>query len=251
MTRAAAALIAAFTGLALMAAPASAVDLTAMTAADRDAFRAEVRAYLLENPEIIVEAINLLEERKAEAQANADLALVQLHADALFDDGYSWTGGNPDGDITLVEFMDYRCGYCRRAVPEVDSLLKSDGNIRIIIKEFPILGEDSMVSSRFAVATKQVAGDAAYKMVHDALLEFNGEMTDAAVRRIGDGLGLDSDAILAAMDSEAVTQVIFKNRQLAQALQITGTPTFVLHDEMLRGYLPAEQMARIIAQKRG
>ncbi|MEX0364982.1 DsbA family protein [Ruegeria sp. HKCCD8929] len=235
----------ALTALTLISAPAQALDLSAMSAEEREAFGAQVREYLLENPEVILEAINILEERNAAAEAQADLELVAANTDALFNDGYSWVGGNPDGDITLVEFMDYRCGYCRRAVPEVAKLLKEDGNIRLVIKEFPILGEASVISSRFAVATKQVAGGEAYKQVHDALLEFSGEVGEVTLRRISDGLGLDTEAIVAAMNSDEVTREITETRALAQRLQISGTPTFVLETEMLRGYLTADQMLEI------
>ncbi|TMV06444.1 DsbA family protein [Ruegeria sediminis] len=232
-------------GLTLLSSPASALDLDAMSDGEKAAFGAQVREYLLENPEVILEAINILEERQATAEAAADLELVAANADELFNDGYSWVGGNPDGDITLVEFMDYRCGYCRKAVPEVAKLLKEDGNIRLIIKEFPILGEASVLSSRFAVATKRVAGDDAYKQVHDALLEFGGDVTEVTLRRISDGLGLDTDAIVAEMDSDEVTRQIAETRALAQRLNISGTPTFVLETEMLRGYLPADQLQLI------
>lgn len=236
--------------LAVAAAPARAMDLTALTEDERTAFRAEIRAYLLDNPEIIMEAVNLLEQRQAAAAAAEDGAMIAAHADAIFEDGHSWVGGNPDGDVTLVEFMDYRCGYCRKAAPEVEALLRADGNIRLIVKEFPILGEASLASSRFAVATKQVAGDEAYQKVHEALIAFKGDVDEVALRRIAEGLGLDGDAILEAMDSDAVTEVLRKNHELAQRLDISGTPTFVLADEMLRGYLPADQMARIVAEKR-
>ncbi len=238
-------------GFALLAAPAPALDLSAMSDDERTAFRAEIRAYLMDNPEVILEAVNLLESRQAEAQAQADGALVEANRDAIFDDGFSWVGGNPDGDITLVEFLDYRCGYCRRAMPEVAKLLESDGNIRLIVKEFPILGEDSMISSRFAVAVKQVAGSKAYKQAHDALMEMTGEMTDVTLRRLSDELGLDTDAVLARMDSDDVMQEISQTRALAQQLQISGTPTFVLEDELLRGFLPADRMSELIAEKRG
>ncbi|MFK7753700.1 MAG: DsbA family protein [Sedimentitalea sp.] len=237
--------------LALAAGPALSLDLSSMSADERAAFRAEVRAYLMDNPEVIIEAVNSLEARQAEQQAQADFDLVRVNADELFNDGYSWVGGNPDGDITLVEFMDYRCGFCRRAVPEVAELLAADGNIRVIVKEFPILGEDSLISSRFAVATKQVAGADAYKLVHDTLMEYSGDLGEVSLRRLADGLLLDADAILAQMDSDEVTAEIARTRELAQRLQISGTPTFVLHDEMLRGFLPADQMAIRIAEKRG
>lgn len=240
----------ALTALALTVGSASASDLTAMTETEREAFRAEVRAYLMDNPEIIIEAVNLLEERKAQEQAQADFSLVEQNADALFNDGYSWVGGNPDGDITLVEFMDYRCGYCRRAKPEVAKLLANDDNIRVIIKEFPILGEASMTSSRFAIATKQVAGDEAYIQVHDALMELNGDLTNVTLGRLAEEFDLDGDAIIAHMGSKEVTAEISETRALAQRLQISGTPTFVLEDELLRGFLPADQMELIVADKR-
>ncbi|RBW60169.1 MULTISPECIES: DsbA family protein [Ruegeria] len=232
-------------GLSLITGPAQALDLSTMSDAEREQFGVQVREYLLENPEVIIEAINILEQRNAVAEASADKELVAANADELFNDGYSWVGGNPDGDITLVEFMDYRCGYCRRAVPEVASLLAEDGNIRLVIKEFPILGDASVLSSRFAVATKHVAGADAYKQVHDALMEFGGEPSEVSLRRISDGLGLDSDAIIAAMDSEQVTDEIGQTRALAQRMQISGTPSFVLGTEMLRGFLPADQMKQI------
>lgn len=237
--------------LATMCAPASAADLSNMTEAERDAFRAEVRAYLLDHPEVIIEAVQLLEQRQADEQANADLALVADNMEELVNDGYSWVGGNPDGDITLVEFMDYRCAYCRRAVPEVASLLQSDGNIRLVVKELPILGEASTISSRFAIATKQVAGDEAYELMHDALMAFNADPTPAALTRLAEGLDIDAEPILAAMDSDAVTEEIARTHALARKLKINGTPTFMLHDELLRGFLPADQMAAIVADKRG
>ncbi|WP_170399714.1 DsbA family protein [Ruegeria arenilitoris] len=232
-------------GLSMITGPAQALDLNALSEAEKAEFGKQVREYLLENPEVIIEAIDILEQRNAAAEAAADKELVQANADELFNDGYSWVGGNPDGDITLVEFMDYRCGYCRRAVPEVASLLAADGNIRLVIKELPILGEASVMSSRFAVATKQVAGNDAYKQVHDALLEFSGEPTEVTLRRISDGLGLDSDAIIAAMNSDQVTDEIAQTRALAQRMKISGTPSFVLGTEMLRGFLPAAQMQQI------
>ncbi|WP_370401275.1 DsbA family protein [Sulfitobacter sp. JB4-11] len=236
---------------ALIALPAAAMDLKALTDEERALFRAEVRAYLMENPQVIMEAVELLQTREAEQQAQADLNLVSDNADALFNDGYSWVGGNPDGDITLVEFLDYRCGYCKRAHGEVAKLLESDGNIRLIVKEFPILGDQSVLASRFAVATKQVAGGDSYKAVNDALMSFNGDITLPALRRLADTFDLDADAIEARMDSEEVTREIAETRALAQRMRISGTPTFVMEDEMLRGYLPYDQMQALVAEKRG
>lgn len=237
--------------LFLAPAAAQAFDLSDMTEAERDAFRAEVRAYLLDNPEVLMEAIGVLEERERMAQQASDVELARTHRDALMNDDHSYVGGNPDGDITLVEFVDYRCGFCRRAHPEVSALVETDGNIRIIVKEFPILGEASEISSRFAIATLQLGGAESYKVVSDTLIGLRAEPTEPVLREIAQSVGLDADAILARMNSEEVSEVIRENRVLAQALQISGTPTFVMEDQMLRGYVPLDQMRAIVADLRG
>lgn len=236
---------------AALALPAGAMDLTELTDAERAQFRAEVRSYLMDNPQVIMEAVELLQTRDAEAQAQADVTLVSDNFAEIFEDGYSWVGGNPDGDIVLVEFLDYRCGYCKKAHGEVAKLLETDGNIKWIVKELPILGEQSVLASRFAVATKQVAGNDSYQALNDALMAFNGEVTIPALSRLASTFGLDTDAIVARMDSDEVTAEIAQTRALAQKLNISGTPTFVMHDELLRGYLPYDQMKAVVAEKRG
>lgn len=236
--------------LGLMAAPVAAFDLSAMTDEEREAFRTEIRAYLLENPEVIMEAVGVLQRRQQQAEAENDVSLARTYADQLTNDGHSYQGGNPDGDITVVEFLDYRCGYCKKAFPEIEELVRTDGNIRLIVKEFPVLGEQSEIASRFAIAVKQVEGDEAYKSIHDTLMDYRGAYTGDALRGISDTFGYQTDAILAAMGGEAVTKVINDNRLLGQAMQISGTPTFVVQDQMLRGYVPYNQMIQIVAQIR-
>ena len=231
--------------------PAQALELDAMSDEERATFQAEVRAYILENPEIIREAIGVLQQREEQAQAVNDVDLARANANALFNDGHSFVGGNPNGDITVVEFMDYRCGFCKRAFPEVAALLNADTNIRYIVKEFPILGEASVLASRYAIATKLVAGDEAYENVHNTLMEFRGDITAQSLERLGDTLGLDNEAISTAMDSTEVNEILAENRALAQQLKITGTPTFVFEDQMLRGYVPTDQMIQLVAELRG
>ncbi|MCZ4351397.1 DsbA family protein [Roseovarius aestuarii] len=234
-----------------LAGPVAALDLNDMSAAESDAFGEQVRAYLLENPEVIFEAVAVMEQRQERLAAANDADLLDAHADAIFNDGFSWVGGNPDGDVTIVEFMDYRCGYCRKAFPEVNKLIASDDNIRLIIKEFPILGEGSTMASRFAIATKQTLGDDAYEAVHDALMAYNGEIAEPGLRRLAEALDLDADVIMAAMDSDDVTAVIDANRALAGALNISGTPSFVMQNQMVRGYVPFDGMQQIVAEIRG
>lgn len=222
----------------------------APAAMDDSAFGDRVRAYLLENPEVIMEAVAVLESREQDAQARADEDLVAAYSDRIYNDGYSWVGGNPDGDVTIVEFMDYRCGYCRQAHPEVAELLETDGNIRLIIKEMPVLGEDSLRAARFAVAAKIVAGDDAYEQLHNALITLPGNPTQAVMTRLASTLDLDADAIAAEMDSDEVTRRLADTRDLAQKLQINGTPGFVMAGQMMRGYAPLEVMRGFVEEAR-
>lgn len=240
-------------GLALgigLALPAGATDVAAMTDAERQAFGAEVRSYLLQNPEVLMEVIAELDQRQAAAKSQDDRALVAANATDLFASPADWVGGNPSGDITIVEFTDYRCGYCRKAFPEVEQLVATDGNIRLVLKEFPILGDQSTASSRTAIATRLALGDDAYKAMHDALITYRGDIDEAATREIAADLGLDAEAILARLNSDEVEQIIAENHLLAQRLQISGTPTFVIGDEMLRGYMPLDGMQQLIAAQR-
>ncbi|WP_299928387.1 DsbA family protein [uncultured Pelagimonas sp.] len=229
---------------------AEGLDLENMSDADRAAFGAAVRGYLLENPEVIFEAAAIYEEQQAALQERADETLVEDNAEALYNDGYSWVGGNPDGDITVVEFLDYRCGYCRKAHPEVAELIEKDGNIRLIVKEFPILGEASMTSSRFAVAAQIVGGDDAYKAVHEALITMKANPGKGPLVRLAGTLGLDGDAIWAEMESDEVTRRIAETRALGQKMGINGTPSFAFGNQMIRGYAPLETMQEIVAELR-
>lgn len=250
MTRTTLAAIALSTTL-LATGPATAFDLTAMTEAEKEAFGAAVKDYLMANPEVLVEAIGVLEQRQVAAEAENDKVLVQTNAEDIFNDSHSWVGGNPEGDVTVVEFIDYRCSYCRKAHDEVAALLAKDPGIRFVVKEFPILGQQSELSSRFAVAVKQLAGDEVYKQAHDALISFRGEITLESLTRLAKDLGQDPDPILQRMNEEAVTAVLRANHQLAERMRISGTPAFVIGGDLLRGYAPVAAMQRMIAEQRG
>ena len=236
--------------LTLLATPLAALDIDAMTDAERALFRAEVRAYLLENPEVLMEAIGILQDREANAQTDLDRDLAIANAEALVNDGHSWVGGNPDGDVTLVEFMDYRCGYCKQAFAEVNELIGTDGNIRFIVKEFPILGEQSVLASQFAIAVQQLHGAAAYEDVHHALMTQRSDITAQSLTELAEAFEFDAAALFARMSGPEVAAVIDQNAALASALQISGTPTFVMEDQMLRGYVPLAQMQEIVAMVR-
>ena len=239
------------TVIALSAAQsAAALDLKSMSADEKAAFGDAVRSYLLENPEVIFEAVDVLKAQQAESEMVEDATLVEVNAQEIFYDGYSYVGGNPEGDITLVEFLDYRCGYCRKAHADVAKLLETDGNIRFVIKELPILGEASLEFSKFAVAVKQVHGNDAYGSVHEALMAYTGDPDQDTLVQLANTFGLDAPAILETMQSPAVLQEIAATQSLAQRLRINGTPTFVLQDELIRGYVPYDALKDIVAQKR-
>lgn len=236
---------------ALLLAPALRADgLTAMSEAERQAFRDEVRAYLLENPEVLVEAFDILQKRQADAAAAQEQAVVAEKHDFIFNDPNSWVGGNPEGDVTVVEFMDYRCGYCRKAYEEVADLVASDGNIRFVVKEFPILGDDSVASSRFAIAVFLLHGGEAYEAVHDALITLRGTPDEATLTRLAQDQGHDPAPIFEKMASPEVEAIIAANHEFARAANITGTPTFFIGDQILRGYAPEDVMRQMVEAER-
>jgi protein-disulfide isomerase len=237
--------------LALAGTAALAGGLGDMTDPERAAFREEVKAYLLENPEVLVEAMAVLQEREEAASVDRDLQMLSENKEIIFNDPASYVGGNLDGDITVVEFVDYRCGYCKKAHAEVAELVKSDGNIRFVLKEFPILGEESVVSSQFAISVLQLHGNDAYLKAHDALITLRGAPDGETLSRLASDLGLDPAPILARMASAEVQAVIKANHDLADKLEISGTPTFVVDQTMVRGYVPLDGMRQIVAGQRG
>ncbi|WP_085787254.1 DsbA family protein [Ketogulonicigenium robustum] len=234
--------------LAGLSQPAMAFDPAAMTDSEKTAFGIAIRDYLLSHPEVVMEAVQALRDKEYAAQSDRDTQMIASLEDQLFDDGYSWVGGNPEGDVTIVEFMDYRCGYCRQAFSEVEELVASDGNIRLIVKEYPILTEGSTLSSQFAIAAKLIYGDDAYKTLHDALITMRADATPETLVDLANTLGFDGASIATRAQSFEVSDMIGRNHDLARQLQISGTPTFILNGTMQRGYEPLDSMrARVAA----
>ncbi len=240
----------AFVAATMVPFAAQAFEINAMSDEERQIFREEVRAYLLDNPSVLVEAMNVLEKQQQESEFKADELMLQQNADALLNDGISHVSGNLNGDITIVEFMDYRCGYCRKAKPEVAELISSDGNIRLITKEYPILGDDSTESAKMAIAVLQLFGGDAYQKLHNALMKFNGPMNEKSIRMLAKRHELDADKILARMDGPEVAAHIEQMHELGRRMQVSGTPTFVIGGTILRGYVPLKGMRQIVTAER-
>lgn len=232
---------------ALSAAPA--LSQEALTPEQGIAVDERVRAFLLDHPEVILEALEVLETRRQEAEAKADEALVAELRKPLFDDGYSHVFGNPEGDVTIVEFADYRCGYCKAAHPQVMELLKTDGDIRLIYKEFPILGQESMLASRVAMAALAI-DPAGYERLHEAMLTFKGGLDEATVYRLAVAAGFDEADLRKGAEAPEIAESIRATYTLAQALKVEGTPSFVIGDRVVRGFVQLDQMRELVAEAR-
>lgn len=218
----------------------------AQTLTEDDIKRLALEA-ILENPGIIMEAVELLRQQEERAAAEAaDEALTTGRA-LLEQDPNAPVLGNPDGDVTVIEFFDYNCPYCRRAGEQVKAALAADGNIRVVYREWPILGEASVVAARAALASR--AQDA-YPEFHEALMTAQGRLDADRVMAIADALGLDTDQLRADMEAPEVDAHIETSMQLASTLGFTGTPSFVIGDTLAPGLIQAEQILEAVEDVR-
>ena len=234
--------------LAVMAITAGARAQTAPPPAEvKETIREIVREYLLENPEIIEQAmIALNAKRQAEKRAKAQDAIATNRV-ARLEHPMSPVSGNPDGDVTLVEFFDYQCGFCKRSLEPVMDLLKSDAGLRIVWKELPVLGPVSRFAARASMAA---ARQGMYLAFHEAAMETRGNLSEDAVLAIAERVGLDVARLRRDMADPAVEAYLDETRRLADALGITGTPAFVIGDELVPGAVGGARLARLIAEAR-
>lgn len=204
-----------------------------------------VRNYLLTNPEVIVEAINVLQAREEARQAEeAQSALSRLQPQ-LVNNPLDPVGGNADGSVTIIEFADYNCGFCKRANATLQALIEANPDLRVVYKEWPILSESSEYASRVALATNLIA-PSRYEELHNALMNANSLRSEADVWRIVANLRLDRQAIEAQMNAPEVEQHLAETQALARSLGITGTPAFVVGNEVLRGAFPQADIQKAI-----
>ncbi len=220
---------------------------SSFSAAEEEEIGRLVRAYLLEHPEVILGAIEQLQQREKQAAAAARQNAISGSEEALYEDASSPIAGNPEGNVTIVEFFDYNCSYCKRVTPEIFSLLARDGNIRYIAKEWPIFGEDSEFAARAAMASER---QGRYARFHQALMAIRGPANPTTVQRAAGEVGLNWAQLEADMQDEAITEALARNHVLARQLGIQGTPAMVIGDSFLPGAVPAVEIAAIVAQER-
>jgi protein-disulfide isomerase len=214
----------------------------------QDEFERRIRAYLLDHPEVVAEALQRLEERERAAQANAAKSVLKARADEVLRDPDSPVGGNPEGDVTLVEFFDYNCPYCRQVAPYMAKAEARDPKLRIVYKEFPILGASSTFAAKAALAAHRQGKYAAF---HRALMEAKGTLTEKGVLEVAERIGLDIVRLKADMADPKIQAAIDRNLALARALNINGTPGFVVGEQIAPGALDLATMERLISEARG
>jgi protein-disulfide isomerase len=241
-----ASLLAAGVSLALLAAPVAA---PAGEPLDKAAVETIVRDYIVAHPEIIAEALQALEKKQAEAQAAEQKALIRHSSSILFDSARQVVLGNPKGDVTVVEFFDYNCGYCKRALPDMLALIEKDRNVRIVLKEFPVLGPGSTEAAKVAVAVGRAAPDK-YLDFHKRLLAARGQVDKAKAIEAAVAAGLSPAVLDKALADKEVDATIEEVYGLAGSLGLSGTPSYVIGEEVVPGAIGLSKLQARIAEAR-
>jgi protein-disulfide isomerase len=195
-----------------------------------------VKAYLIAHPEVIQEVMTEIDKRQAEAEAEKHREGVKQYSKALFYSPRQVTLGNPDGDVTMVEFFDYNCGFCRRALADMLDLMKEDPKLRVVLKEFPVLGPGSVEAAQVAVAVRMQDKDGKkYLEFHQKLLSSRGQADRARALAVAKDVGLDMGRIEKDMASDEAKETIDENLKMAEALGLNGTPSYVIGTDVVVG----------------
>lgn len=203
-------------------------------------FEAKVEKYISENAGIVIDALNDHARKQALAEKQQSLNLVRAHDDKT-------VLGNPDGDVTIYEFSDYNCGYCKRAFNDIINALEEDGNIRLVIKEFPILAESSKTAAQLSMAAAELGY---FEEFHTALMQWKGRLNEQAFVQIVSDLGLDMNQLATIIAEGEIDQTIAQTQALAYQLEINGTPGFVIGDTIVPGYITKGQLLELVQQAR-
>jgi protein-disulfide isomerase len=223
------------------------LEATEMTPEQRRAIEAIIHDYLMQNPDVLIEAL-----REAEAKANIDAeakAAQVLHdrRREIFDDPATPVGGNPQGDVAIVEFFDYRCPYCKQVQPAIQKLLEQDQKLRFVYKELPVLGPQSDMAAHAALAARL---QGKYEPFHTLMMAAKGQISDEVVYRIAGSIGLDVDRLKRDMTDPEIDQALNANKSLANALDIRGTPGFIIGDRIIPGAVDLDALKNMVADAR-
>ncbi|RWK92124.1 MAG: DsbA family protein [Mesorhizobium sp.] len=213
----------------------------------QDQLDQRIHDYILAHPEVLVQALQSLDERQRQAEAAQAKETLKARANDIFQDRQSPVGGNAQGNVTLVEFFDYNCPYCRMMAPIMDQAMADDPQLRIVYKEFPILGPDSVFAAKAALAAEK---QGKYAVFHKALYSAKTRVTEAIVLKVAAETGLDVERMRGDMQQPEIQAAIDRNAELAQALRITGTPGFVAGDQIFPGATDLATLKKLIEQAR-
>lgn len=216
---------------------------------DRAAIENIVREYLIANPEVLLEAQEALEAKQQEQQRLAGLDTIRQNKDALFNSSFDGVVGNPDGKVTIVEFYDYNCGFCKRAMEDMDALTKADPDLRFVLKEFPILSADSQKASIVSMAFHLMQPEK-YGEFHRALMGAEGRATEEEAIKVAVSLGADEAELREKMKDPSIPQALSATYELATKLSVTGTPSYVVGEEVVFGALGKDVLAEKVAAAR-
>lgn len=208
-----------------------------------------VRDYLMKNPEVLIEMQRILEEKQKEEQRVAHLEVIKSAREDIFNAAYDSVVGNPNGKTTIVEFYDYNCGYCKRAQEDMLALTAADPDLRFVLKEFPILGPDSQKASLVSMAFRKLMPEK-HEEFHNQLIVAPGRASEAVAMKLALALGADEARLREAMSDPAIPAEIAKTYDIANRLSITGTPSYVVGNEVVFGALGPEVLAEKIAAAR-
>jgi len=220
-----------------------------LTPAQKSEVQTIIQEYLRKNPEIILEAIEVLRQRERAGQQNQAQRNLVSSRDQLLNDPSSPIGGNPKGDVTIVEFFDYRCHFCKQVFPSIQSLLKQDKNLRYVFKEFPILSPESQIAARAALVVWKHQKDKYFEF-HTELMRSHGSLSERRILRMAESVGANVDLIKKEMNSTEISEILQRNFDLAQRLGVTGTPGFVIGDKIIPGAVDLATIKRLIAEER-
>ncbi|NIX77389.1 DsbA family protein [Microvirga terricola] len=235
---------------ALALAPSAMAQNAVFNDQQRQAIGEIVRDYLIKNPEVLQEVIGELEKRQAEAQRVAQAGALKETRQTLLNAPHSFIVGNPSGDVTLVEFFDYNCGYCKRALGDVKTLVKNDPKLRVVLKDFPVLGPDSVEASRVALAARnQLQGDKLFDF-HFKVMDSKGRVNGERAIAVAKDMGLDIARLQKDMESPDVRAALQENMGLGDKLGLTGTPAFIIGDEVIPGAVGIEPLKQVVANVR-